>query len=183
MLFVILLHLLVGVLLLQHQRQPLQEGPHAGRHVEADHALLLQRRAAGGKHVIGHNKLLVAVDNQDVLEAEGHRQQMKAVKDGRLSLKGKGEGSSPWTCWSRRPRPRLESRRCSGWPPSPPPRSAGWRRPVGAGHTHQEPLQAGGTLLVQSLTRRDQMFIRPPTPPDARVRPSGLKASVLTGVM
>lgn len=33
------------------------------------------------------------------------------------------------------------------------------------------------------LTRRDQMFMRPPTPPDARARPSGLKASVLTGVM
>lgn len=33
------------------------------------------------------------------------------------------------------------------------------------------------------LTRRDQMFMRPPTPPDARAQPSGLKASVRTGVM
>lgn len=37
--------------------------------------------------------------------------------------------------------------------------------------------------LCVFLTRRDQMFMRPPTPPDARARPSGLKASVLTGVM
>lgn len=33
------------------------------------------------------------------------------------------------------------------------------------------------------LTRRDQMFIRPPTPPETRARASGLKASALTGVM
>ena len=33
------------------------------------------------------------------------------------------------------------------------------------------------------ITRSDQMFMRPPTPPDASARPSGLKARVLTGVM
>lgn len=42
-------------------------------------------------------------------------------------------------------------------------------------------FHACGVLSV--LTRSDQMFMRPPTPPDARARPSGLKASVLTGVM
>lgn len=42
----------------------------------------------------------------------------------------------------------------------------------------------GDTALVHTLlTLKDQMFMRPPTPPDARARPSGLKARVLTGVM
>lgn len=61
-------YLLVGVLLLQHHRQPLQERPHAGRRVEADHALPLQRRAARRQHVVGRHELFGAVHDQNVLE-------------------------------------------------------------------------------------------------------------------
>lgn len=64
------LHLLVGVLFLQHDGQPLQEGPHAGGHVEADDALLLQGRAASGQHVIGRHELFGAVHNQHILDGE-----------------------------------------------------------------------------------------------------------------
>lgn len=65
------MHLLVAVLLLQHDGQSLQEGPHAGRHVEADHALLLQGSAARGQHVIGRHELLGAVHHQHVLHSTG----------------------------------------------------------------------------------------------------------------
>lgn len=61
-------YLLVGVLLLQHDRQPLKESSHAGCHVEADHTLLLQCRAACGQHVVGCRKFLGAVHNQHVLD-------------------------------------------------------------------------------------------------------------------
>ena len=64
----VLVYLLVGVLLLQHDGQPLQEGPHAGRHVQADHALLLQSRAASGQHMVGCHELIGAVHNQHILE-------------------------------------------------------------------------------------------------------------------
>lgn len=68
------LYLLVGVLLLQHDRQSLQESPHAGRHVETDHALLLQSRTAGGQHVVGRHELFGAVHNQHILETKKSRE-------------------------------------------------------------------------------------------------------------
>lgn len=39
------------------------------------------------------------------------------------------------------------------------------------------------SVNIKPLTRKDQMFMRPPTPPDTRARPSGLNTSILTGVM
>lgn len=69
-------YLLVGVLLLQHDGQPLQEGPHAGSHVEADHALLLQSCAARGQHMVGRHELLGAVHNQHILEMKQTREQI-----------------------------------------------------------------------------------------------------------
>lgn len=66
-------HLLVAVLLLQHDGQSLQEGPHAWCHVEADHALLLQGSAARGQHVTGRHELLGAVHHQHVLRDRGRR--------------------------------------------------------------------------------------------------------------
>lgn len=61
------MYLLVCVLLLQHHWQSLQEGPHARRHVQSDHALLLQRCAASGQHVVGCHELFGAVHNQYIL--------------------------------------------------------------------------------------------------------------------
>lgn len=69
-------YLLVGVLLLQHDGQPLQEGPHAGRHVQAHDALLLQCRAARGQHVVGRHELLGAVYNQHILDKKQTREQI-----------------------------------------------------------------------------------------------------------
>lgn len=67
-------YLLVGVLLLQHDGQPLQEGPHAGRHVEADDALLLQSCAASSQHVVGRHELFGTVHNQHILEMKQTRE-------------------------------------------------------------------------------------------------------------
>lgn len=66
-------YLLVGILLLQHDGQSLQEGPHAGCHVETDHALLLQSGAAGGQHVAGCHELFGAVNDQHILETKQTR--------------------------------------------------------------------------------------------------------------
>ncbi len=68
------LYLLVGVLLLQHDRQSLQEGPHAGCHIEADYALLLQSCAASGQHVVGRHELFGAVHNEHVLQMKQTRE-------------------------------------------------------------------------------------------------------------
>lgn len=67
------MYLLVGVLLLQHDGQSLQEGPHAGGHVEADDALLLQSRAASGQHMVGGHELFGAVHNQHILDKKHTR--------------------------------------------------------------------------------------------------------------
>lgn len=37
--------------------------------------------------------------------------------------------------------------------------------------------------LYDDLTRKDQIFMRPPSPPDTNASPSGLKATVRTGVI
>lgn len=42
----------------------------------------------------------------------------------------------PLTCWSRRPRPHLRPRQCSGQPLTQLPRSGVLSHPVGNGHTH-----------------------------------------------
>lgn len=186
------LYLLVGVLLLQHDRQPLQESPHAGCHVKANHTLLLQCRAACGQHVVGCHKLLGAVHDQHILDRKWMTEWINS--GAKKLLTAWGWGALPLTCWSRQPRPHLGSRQCSGSPlnrlqqsgaPSHPDRKRkGWvynESLVLSNHTIYDAFHACDTLSV--LTRSDQMFIRPPTPPDARARPSGLKASVLTGVM
>lgn len=50
-------YLFIGILLLQHHRQALQEGAHARSHVQAQHSLLLQRSPARRQHVIGRDPL------------------------------------------------------------------------------------------------------------------------------
>ncbi len=68
------LYLLVGILFLQHHRQSLQEGPHAGSHVEANHTLLLQSRAARGEHMVGRHELFEAIHHQHILEVKQTRE-------------------------------------------------------------------------------------------------------------
>lgn len=90
----------------------------------------------------------------------------------------------PWTCWSTLPRQHLESKQCSGLLQTRR-RQSGvlihplwWKQSFGGTVTL---CQCMGMCLC--VTRRDQMFMRPPTPPDAKASPSGLKARVFTGVM
>lgn len=63
-------YLLIGVLLLQHEGQPLQEGPHTRRHVEADHSLFLQGCATSGQHMVGRHEVFGTIHNQYVLQIQ-----------------------------------------------------------------------------------------------------------------
>lgn len=141
------MYLLIGVLLLQHDRQSLQEGPHARSHVEANYTLLLQCGAASGQHMVGHHELFRTIHNQYILErnpchttTQTQTHTLEADHKINVHFMNYGEIKNqvvlPLTCWSRLQHPHLGSRQYSGLPLNQLLLSGARTHPFGHGHTN-----------------------------------------------